>query len=122
MLARAAPHRNGHRPNVGEAASAAILAWPKTSVSSAEAGSLIALYDTLNVYAPQTREPVQHDLVCYMRSIVDDEWPSMARGRDLEATRTLRFGDRLRAQLRALPTDGSGQASADGRSGSLVTD
>src|SRR4051794_24116281 len=84
MLARAAPHRNGDPPNVGEAASAAILAWPKTSVSSAEAGSLIALYDTLNVYAPQTGELVQHDLVCYMRSIVDDEWPSMARGRDLE--------------------------------------
>jgi hypothetical protein len=87
-----------------------------------EAGSLLALYDTLNVYAPETREAAQHDVVCYMRSIVDDEWPSMARGRELEAPRTLRFGDRLRAQLRILPTDGSGEASAYGRGATLVTD
>ena len=87
-----------------------------------EASSLIALYDTLNVYTPETREPVQHDLVCYMRSIADDEWPAMARGGHLEATRTLGFGDRLRAQLRTLPTDGSAQASAYGRAGTLVTD
>ena len=87
-----------------------------------EAGSLLALYDALNVYPRETREPVQHDVVCYMRSIVDDEWPSMARGKELEAPRTLRFGDRLRAQLRILPTDASGQASAYGRSATLVTD
>ena len=51
-----------------------------------EASSLIALHDTLNIYTPATREPAQHDLVCYMRSIVDDEWPSMARGSEFEAT------------------------------------
>jgi hypothetical protein len=87
-----------------------------------EASSLLALYDTLNVYALDTREPVQHDLVCYMRSIVHDEWPSMGRGTKLEAPRTLRFGDQLRAQLRTLPTDGSGQASAYGRGANLVTE
>ncbi len=87
-----------------------------------EASSLIALHDTLNIYAPATREPVQHDLVCYMRSIVDDEWPSMARGSEFEATRTLRYGDRLRAQLRTLPTDGSPETSAYGRGAALVTD
>jgi hypothetical protein len=57
-----------------------------------------------------------------MRSIADDEWPSMARGNDLEVTRTLRFGDRLRAELRALPTDNSAQSSAYGRAASLITD
>jgi hypothetical protein len=87
-----------------------------------EASSLLALYDTVNVYTPATREPVQHELVCYMRSIIHDEWPSMARGTELEAPRTLRFGDRLRAQLRTLPTDGSGEASAYGRGAGLVTD
>jgi hypothetical protein len=87
-----------------------------------EASSLISLYDTLNVYALKTREPAQHGVVCYMRSIIHDEWPSMADGHDLEASRTLRLGDDLRAQLRALPTDGSAQASAYGRSGAFVTD
>lgn len=87
-----------------------------------EASSLIALYDTLNVYAPATRQPVQHELVCYMRSVVTDEWPSMADGNDLEADRTLKYGDGLRAQLRSLPTDGPPESSAYGRAASLVTD
>jgi len=65
-----------------------------------EASSLVSLYDTLRVYPSETADPVHHDLFCYMRSIVHDEWPSMARGNELEAPRTLRLGDRLRANLR----------------------
>ncbi len=87
-----------------------------------ESGSLLALYDAANVYPTETREPVQHEVVCYMRSIINDEWPLMAQGSELEATRTLTFGDQLHAQLRTLPTDASGEASAYGRSATLVTD
>ena len=43
-------------------------------------------------------------------------------GSEFEATRTLRYGDRLRAQLRTLPTDGSPETSAYGRGAALVTD
>jgi len=87
-----------------------------------EASSLVSLYDTLRVYPSETADPVHHDLFCYMRSIVHDEWPSMARGNELEAPRTLRLGDRLRANLRALPTEGSAQSSAYGRANSLISD
>jgi hypothetical protein len=87
-----------------------------------EASSLVALYDTLRVYPPETSAPVHHDLVCYMRSIADDEWPSMERGSQLEVPRTLRFGDVLRAELRVLPTDTSAQTSAYGRANTLITD
>jgi hypothetical protein len=90
--------------------------------SQREASSLVALYDTVGVYPNETRDPVRHDLLCYMRSIVDDEWPSMERGNDTEAPRALRFGDRIRADVRNLPIDDSKQGSAYGRASTLITD
>src|SRR5438034_5159464 len=90
--------------------------------SQHEATSLVALYDTVSVYPPETRDPVQHDVVCYMRSIADDEWPSMERGNDTEAPRTLGFGDRLRADVHSLPIDDQKQGSAYGRAATLIAD
>jgi hypothetical protein len=87
-----------------------------------EATTLVAIDNTVALYPPQTSDHVQHDLICYMRSVADDEWPSMQRGRQLEAPRTLRSGDQVRADLRALPTDGSAQASAYGRAATLISD
>jgi hypothetical protein len=87
-----------------------------------EASSLVALYDTVRVYPVASSSRVHHQLVCYMRSIVDDEWPSMEQGNRREAARTLRFGDGLRAELRLLPATDSAQSSAYGRAGSLITD
>jgi hypothetical protein len=90
--------------------------------SQAEATSLVALHDTVGVYPHETRDPLRHDLICYMRSIVDDEWPSMERGHDTETPRTLRFGDRVRAEVRNLPSDDPKQGSAYGRAGALIAD
>jgi NADH:ubiquinone oxidoreductase subunit 6 (subunit J) len=87
-----------------------------------EASSLVTLFDTVSVYPPETSYPVQHDLVCYMGSVVHDEWPSMERGGLLEAPRTLGFGDRVRADLRTLPTTGSAQGTAYGRAATLIGD
>ncbi|HEY6625055.1 MAG TPA: hypothetical protein VIX85_14550 [Acidimicrobiales bacterium] len=92
------------------------------SVSQQEASSLVSLYDTVGVYPTQTSDHIRHDLVCYMRSIVQDEWPSMERGSPLEAPRTLGFGDQLRADLRTLPSSNPQQGSAYGRSASLISD
>jgi len=90
--------------------------------SQQEASSLVSLYDTTGVYPSQTRDHIRHDLVCYMRSIVQDEWPSMERGSPLEAPRTLGFGDQVRADLRTLPTSNPAQGSAYGRAATLVSD
>ncbi len=90
------------------------------SESQREASSLASLYDTISVYPAQTRDHVQHQVLCYMRSIADDEWPSMEQGRNLETPRTLGFGDQLRADLRKLPTNTSGQASAYGRAATQI--
>ena len=62
-----------------------------------------------------------HDLLCYMRSIRDDDWPSMERGNPLQSPRALRFGDQMRTAIRALPSTGS-QGLGYGRAQSLVTD
>jgi Protein of unknown function (DUF4239) len=90
--------------------------------SQAEASTLVALQDTVRVYPPETSDRVRHDVVCYMRSIVHDEWPSMERGNDTTARRTLRFGDRVRADVRNLPIDDQKEGSAYGRANSLITD
>ena len=87
-----------------------------------EATSLVAVFDTVDVYPPETSDHIQHDLVCYMRSIADNDWPSMQRGSQLESPRALTLGDRFRGDLRALPTDGPAQTSAYGRAATLVTD
>jgi Protein of unknown function (DUF4239) len=90
--------------------------------AQAEASTLVALQDTVRVYPPETSDPVRHDVVCYMRSIVHDEWPSMERGKDTPARRTLEFGDRVRADVRNLPSGDPMQGSAYGRANSLITD
>jgi Protein of unknown function (DUF4239) len=87
-----------------------------------EATSLVALYDAVAVYPHETRETVRHDLICYMRSIVADDWPSMERGTTTEAPRTLAFGDRVRSDIRALPLTNQRESSAYGRAVGFITD
>ena len=57
-----------------------------------EATSLVALYDTVDVYPQATRTPYRRDLLCYMNSIVDNDWPSMQRGTSTEAPGDARVG------------------------------
>jgi NADH:ubiquinone oxidoreductase subunit K len=90
--------------------------------AESEATSLVSLYDTVAVYPGEVRVGARHDLLCYMRSIVTDDWPSMERGNDTEAPRTLAFGDRFRADLRELPLSNERQSSAYGRAASQITD
>lgn len=87
-----------------------------------EASSLVALWDTLDVYPRETRDPAQHDLICYMRAIVGDDWPAMERGSRLEDRRTLAFGNRVRAGVRGLPQEDERERSAYGRAASYITD
>ncbi|HMG25304.1 MAG TPA: hypothetical protein VKH36_00675 [Acidimicrobiia bacterium] len=87
-----------------------------------EASSLVALWDTLDVYPRDTRDAVHHDLICYMRAVVADDWPAMERGSRFEDRRTLAFGDRVRAGIRGLPLDDDRQRSAAGRASTFITD
>ena len=87
-----------------------------------EASSLVALWDTLDVYPRETRDAAHHDLICYMRAIVDEDWPAMERGSRFEDPRTLAYGDRVRAGVRGLPLDDDRQRSAAGRASGFITD
>ena len=87
-----------------------------------EASSLVALWDTVDAYPPETRDVVLHDVVCYMRSIVSEDWPAMERGSRFEDPRTLAYGDRVRDEIRRLPLDDDRQRSAYGRASSLISD
>jgi hypothetical protein len=87
-----------------------------------EASSLVSLFDTVAVYPREVRVRVRHDLICYMRSIVADEWPSMERGTSTEAPSTLAFGNQIRADLRQLPVANQRESSAYGRAATLITD
>jgi hypothetical protein len=87
-----------------------------------EASSFVALWDTVAVYPPPIRNPMRHDILCYMRSIRDDDWPAMERGRRLQSARAGSFGDRLRATIRRVPLDNKLEQSAYGRAETIVTD
>ena len=87
-----------------------------------EASSLVALWDTLDAYPPETRDAVHHDLICYMRAIVSEDWPAMERGSRFEDLRTLAYGDRVRDGIRGLPLDDERQRAAFGRASTFITD
>jgi hypothetical protein len=90
--------------------------------AEAESTSLVALYDSLGVYPADTRDTVQHSIVCYMRSIVADDWPSMEDGNSTEDPRALKWGDHVRSEVRHLPLDTPHENSAYGRAVGFITD
>ena len=90
--------------------------------AEAESTSLVALYDSLGVYSPEIRHKVRHNIVCYMRSIVSDDWPSMEDGNSTEDPRALAWGDRVRDDVRNLPLDTPHESSAYGRAVGFITD
>jgi hypothetical protein len=57
-----------------------------------------------------------------MRSIVADDWPSMERGSQLEAPRTLGFGDQLRADVYTGLANIPAQSSSFGHAATLLSD
>jgi hypothetical protein len=87
-----------------------------------EADSMIALWQTVNVYPRSIRDRTQHEIWCYMHSIVADDWPSMERGDSQESDRTGRFGDQLRLTVSKLPQDGGEEGSAYGRAQGITID
>ena len=92
------------------------------SEAQQEASSLLTLYDTVGAYPHQTQDHVRHDLLCYMRSVVSDDWPSMEKGNEFEAPRTLSLGDQLRQEVRSLPSNTPEEGSAYGRAQSVMSD
>jgi hypothetical protein len=65
--------------------------------AQSEATEVVAMYDDLGAFPPQVAIPAQHDVVCYMRSVVARDWKAQDRGDINEAPDTVVRGDRVRS-------------------------
>jgi Protein of unknown function (DUF4239) len=80
-----------------------------------EATTLAAMYDDLGLYPPPVRTAAQHEVVCYMRSVVDRDWKVQERSGAEEEPDTVVRGDRLRRLRATLPLASPRAQSAYGR-------
>jgi hypothetical protein len=87
-----------------------------------EATSLVALDGAVAVWPLETRRPYRRDLLCYMNSVVVNEWPSMEDGSSSESPETRTWGDHLAAATRGLPLDTDRERAAYGRAAAFLTD
>lgn len=85
------------------------------SEAQSEATTLVAMYDDLSLFPPHVRNPAHHELVCYMRSVIDQDWKAQERGGLSEAPDTVVRGDRLRSVRATLPTTTPREQNAYGR-------
>lgn len=63
---------NGHQAAEGQA--------------GAEADAVTALSRTVTLLDAENRDRLGHELICYARAVIDDEWPAMTDGRTSELT------------------------------------
>src|SRR4029078_12520759 len=87
-----------------------------------EATSLVALDGAVAVWPEETRAPYERDLLCYMNSVVVDEWPSMEDGNSSESPETRVWGDHLAKVTRDLPLDTDQERAAYGRAAGFFAD
>lgn len=72
--------------------------------AQAEAAKMTATLGSVSPMPTKYRNLVQNDLICVMKSIVNDEWPLMSHGDDSGSAKTNATSDKLFADIRALPT------------------
>jgi hypothetical protein len=85
------------------------------SQAQSEATTLAAMYGDMGVFPPPVRVTARHELVCYMRSVVDQDWRAQERGSGIQSPDTVVRGDRLLALRNTLPTNTPREQAAYGR-------
>jgi hypothetical protein len=70
-----------------------------------EPTTLVAMFDDLGAFPPDVSATARHDLVCYMRSIEEQDWKAQEERRTQEAPDTVARGDSLRQLRYTLPQD-----------------
>lgn len=73
------------------------------SQADTEATTLVKMVVDLNVFPQRVRLSAQYDVVCYMRSVIDQDWKRQEQGIASQAPETLILGDRIRNLRRTLP-------------------
>lgn len=80
--------------------------------AQSEATEVVAMYDDLDAFPSQVSKPAQHDVVCYMRSVVGGDWKAQEREDTKEAPDTVMWGDRVRSLRNTLqPASPAAQAA-----------
>jgi len=70
---------------VGFVLSYALSGYQSTnSDAGAEAQSLSGLSRVATLFGADSRDQIGHELICYARAVIDDEWPRMADGEQSE--------------------------------------
>jgi len=85
------------------------------STAQSEATTLVSMFDDMSPFPPLVRDTARHEVVCYMRSVVQQDWKAQERGGTLEAPDTVVRGDRLRGLRDTLPETSPHEQSAYGR-------
>ena len=80
-------------------------------VSKEEAATAVALFNAVDPYPASDRDPLRHDLLCYMDSAATDDW-SAARAGDLTGSaNTEAYASSVQKKIEALPQDKDVEAS-----------
>ncbi len=85
------------------------------STAQSEAATLVAMYDDTGLFPPKVRDTARHEVVCYMRSVVQQDWKAQERGDPNEAPDTVVRGDLVRSLRSTLPESSPHEQSAYGR-------
>ncbi len=83
--------------------------------ADSEATTLVAMFDDLGLFPPHVTTAAQHAVVCYMRSVIEQDWKAQERASTSEAPDTVVRGDRVRSLRTTLPLTSRRQQSAYGR-------
>lgn len=74
-------------------------------VTKDEAATVAALFNSVDPFPADVRDPLRHDLICYIDSVSTDDW-SAARNGDLTGSEnTSAYAAKVQAQIQALPQD-----------------
>jgi hypothetical protein len=80
-------------------------------VSKDEAATAAALFNAVDPFPASVRDPLRHDLICYMRSVATDEWAAMRAGDLTGSENAGAYATKVQQEIGALPQDEDVEAS-----------
>ncbi len=80
-------------------------------VSKEEAATAVALFNAVDPYPASNRDPLRHDLLCYMNSAATDDWSAARAGNLSGSANTEAYASSVQKKIEALPQDKDVEAS-----------
>jgi hypothetical protein len=75
-----------------------------------EATTVVQLSRTAEFFPPEQRDPIEADLICYGRAVIEDEWPKMKEGERSPLVQT--WVNRFQGDLKQLKPETAAEGSA----------